>query len=119
MLGSSPYSWLPGQVVKPVSRWPEIVRSVTMRPAGYFGFPVERQLKVDCGSTCATSRRQAMILISAARAAGEIEAESYLPISATPDEPVLKPCACAPTTFLSTPPQRPSKIWPYLSTRKL
>ena len=30
-----------------------------MRPAGNFGFPVERQLKVESGSTCATSRRQA------------------------------------------------------------
>src|SRR4029453_5967989 len=97
--GKSPYSWLPGQVVNPVSRCPEIVRSVTIRPAGYFGFPVERQLNVESGSTCATSRRQASSLINAARAAGEIEAESYVPISATPTEPWLNPCACAPTTF--------------------
>src|SRR5512133_996617 len=57
--GSSPYSWLPGHDVNPVSRWPEIVRSVTILPAGYLGFPVERQLKIESGSTCATSRRQA------------------------------------------------------------
>ena len=60
----------------PVSRCPEIVRSVIMRPAGYFGFPVERQLKVDSGSTCATSRRQARRRISAERAAGLIDVES-------------------------------------------
>src|SRR5262245_50365875 len=117
--GSSLYSRLPGQLVYPVSRWPEIVRSVTILPAGYFGFPVERQLNVESGSTCATSRRHARSLINAARAAGVIEFESYVPISATPTEPWLNPCACAPTTLRSTPPQRPSKIWPYLSTRKL
>jgi hypothetical protein len=85
--GRSAYNRLPGQLVYPVSRCPEIVRSVTMRPAGYFGLPVERQLKVERGSTCATSRRQASSLINAARAAGVIEAESYVPISATPTDP--------------------------------
>ena len=74
--GSSPYSWLPGQDVYPVSRCPETVRRVIIRPAGYFGFPVERQLKVESGSTCATSRRQARSRTSAARAAGVIEVES-------------------------------------------
>ena len=76
---------------------------MSLRPAGKRGLPVERQLKLESGSTCATSRRQARRRVSALRAAGEGALPSYVPISAIPDEPVLKPWACAPTTFRSTP----------------
>ena len=35
-------------------------------------------------------------------------ASPYVPRSAMPTEPVLNPSACAPTTFRSIPPKRPS-----------
>jgi hypothetical protein len=41
------------------------------------------------------------------------------PISETPKELVLYPPVCAPSTGTCTPPYRPSKTRPYLSTRKL
>ncbi len=41
------------------------------------------------------------------------------PIKATPTEPVLKPSAWAPITFLSMPPARPSYTVPKRSIRKL
>ena len=45
--------------------------------------------------------------------------EVYVPMHATPVETLLNPCAWAPTIAWSMPPARPSKIWPYWSTRKL
>ena len=42
-----------------------------------------------------------------------------VPMHATPVETLLKPWAWAPTIGRSIPPARPSKIWPYWSTRKL
>jgi hypothetical protein len=43
----------------------------------------------------------------------------YVPSTAMPAEPVLKPYVCAPIRALSTPPRRPSNRVPHLSTRKL
>ena len=37
----------------------------------------------------------------------------------TPTLPTLNPIACAPITARVTPPYLPSKIWPYLSIKKL
>ena len=39
------------------------------------------------------------------------------PRQAMPVDVLFQPWACAPTTAWSMPPARPSKIWPYLSTR--
>ena len=41
-------------------------------------------------------------------AAGDGAVLPYVPRSAMPTDSVLKPRACAPITFLSTPPKRPS-----------
>jgi hypothetical protein len=65
------------------------------------------------------SSLQASRFASAVCAATGGGASEYVPITATPTEPVLKPSAWAPITFFSTPPNRPSKTWPYRSTRKL
>ena len=73
MLGSFAYSRVPGQLVNPVSRWPEIARSFTWVPSGYFGLPPDDQLTSESGSTCATSSRQASSDTSARCAAGVID----------------------------------------------
>src|SRR5438309_373520 len=52
MSGSLPYRAVPGQLVKPVSRWPEIARSGTRAPRGNFALPPETQLTSPSGSTC-------------------------------------------------------------------
>ena len=95
---------MPGQSVKPVSRWPETVRRKTGRPAGKRALPPEMNESVDAGSTCAMSSRQASSAASASRAFWETASELYSPSSETPTEPVLKPSAWAPTTFRSIPP---------------
>src|SRR5262245_3538352 len=70
---SRPYSRLPGQVVGPVSRWPEIARRKTGRPDGYSGLPSDTQVSVERGSTWAMSRRQARSRSRALSAADVID----------------------------------------------
>src|SRR5204863_5587170 len=93
--GRSAHATLPGHSLGPVSRWPEIARSVTTLPARNFEFPPEVYAVVESGSTCATSRRQASTDTSAVCIAGGGVAFWKLPISATPTVPVLKPSAWA------------------------
>ena len=108
IVGSWAYSRSPGQVVSPVSRCPEIARRKTGMPLTKRSFPDEIALKVESGSTCARSRRHASVCTSASTAAGGGSTERKSPITAMPNEPVLNPLACAPTTFRSMPPYRPS-----------
>ena len=44
---------------------------------------------------------------------------SRLPIIDTPRVSLLNPPVCVPSTLRSSPPNAPSKIWPYLSTSTL
>ena len=61
-------------------------------------------MSVETGSTCARSSRQARSFSSDVSAAAGIGGVPNVPITATPTEPVLKPRAYAPITFLSMPP---------------
>jgi hypothetical protein len=87
-----------------VSRWPEIAASGVGVPDGKRAFPPEVHVRRASGSTWPTSRRHASSAAIASIAFALGLADPYAPSSATPTEPVLKPSACAPTTFRSTPP---------------
>ena len=67
-------------------------------------FPDEIAVNVASGSTCARSSRQASVRTRASTAAAGGAAVRKSPITAMPNEPVLNPFACAPTTFRSMPP---------------
>src|SRR5918994_3882383 len=69
MAPSCPWTLLPGQLVKPVSRCPETARSQTGRPFLNRGFPLEIDVIRESGWTCATSSRQAISRLTAPRAA--------------------------------------------------
>ena len=56
----------------------------------------------------ATSSLHASSFTSASVSARVGGAAEWFPISATPTVPVLKPSECAPITFRSIPPARPS-----------
>ena len=102
-------------------RWPAIRSNVTGVRAGnrLVGPPADGTVTGPCTGTPCSESFQAIRRASAFMPASVCATVMKPPMQDTPVETLLKPCACAPTISLSMSPARPSKIWPYLSTRKL
>ena len=110
----------PGHAVHDRWPWPETRRTSTASPRGKRDELLPEISSVTAnGSTWCRANFQASSSSSAVRAAAGSGVDWKFPMTATPTAPELNPPAWAPITARSTPPWRPSKTWPYLSTRKL
>lgn len=116
------YPKRPGQAVLPTSRWAKMLGSTGVTPRGkwVYGPPAEvRAALVPRGSTRSMASRHPNNIPTECTCSGVGSATSKLPIMATAQVLRLKPPVCEPSTGLVMPPNRPSKTWPYLSTKAL